>query len=69
MGVEDPDNLRGRFFSAAAEGTGSGLGLAVSMGEIDGLGSGFDPIMVALPYLVEDVAHLLHPATLVSARG
>src|SRR5579875_2505944 len=38
------------------------FGLPSSLGEIDGLGIGFDGVVVALADLVQEVAHLVHPA-------
>lgn len=50
----------------AAEYFGRSFGLAAALGKVDGLGIGFHRVVVALAHLVEDVAHLVHPAALVS---
>src|SRR5579875_2489527 len=49
---------------AAAEDACGSFGLPSSLGQIDGLGIGFDGVVVALADLVQDVAHLVHPAAL-----
>src|SRR5579875_3175815 len=47
---------------AAAEDACGSFGLPSSLGKIDGLCIQLDGIMVALADLVQDVAHLVHPA-------
>jgi hypothetical protein len=54
---------------AAAKGAGSSLRWTKSIGEIDGLSTGLDGVVVVLADLVEDVAHLVHPAALMGHPG
>ena len=49
---------------APAEGAKPGCGLAPTVGAIDRLGIGFDCIMVATAYFLQDIPHLVHPAAL-----
>src|SRR5690348_1669678 len=49
--------------------TERGFGLAGSLGAIDRLGIGFDFVVVALTYLLENVAHLVNPAALMQNAG
>src|SRR5579875_3847583 len=49
---------------AAAEDACGSFGLTAAIGQIDGLCIKLDGIMVALADLVQDVAHLVHPAAL-----
>jgi len=53
---------------APAEGTGGGHGLAAAVSQIDGLGIGLDLVVIAFARLLQDVAHLVHPATGVEQR-
>ena len=47
---------------AGAEAAECGFGLSAALGQIDGLGSGFDFVVIALASLLQNVAHLVHPA-------
>src|SRR3990172_6143108 len=42
---------------------------AQSLGLVDGLGVGLDRAVVALPHLLQDVAHFVHPAALMRDSG
>src|SRR4051794_9778873 len=51
-----------------ADSTGS-LSKSRRAGEIDGLSTGLDCVVIAFADLVEDVAHLVHPAALMGHTG
>src|SRR5271157_6636870 len=54
---------------AAAKSTKSGFGLTTAIGERDRLGIGFHRARVATAYLLQDIPHLVHPATLMQCPG
>src|SRR5271166_5686254 len=54
---------------ALAESARRRLRLGSAVGQIDGLGVNLDCVVIALPYLLQDIAHLVYPAALMQHPG
>src|SRR5215472_1239667 len=69
IAFQSPDYGAIQALPATAEISKSGFRLATTGGAIDGLGILLDRIMIALPYLLQNVPHLVYPTALMAHAG